>query len=115
MVDLYQTAISGYSIMWLYVMFDLPVETKRQRRDAALFRKNLLKDGFAMHQYSVYIRHCASQEAATVHINRVKMLVPDEGMVSVLKVTDRQFSDTLQFVGKKAKPPPKMPAQLEFF
>ena len=101
--------------MWLYVMFDLPVETKSQRRRATQFRKNLMKDGFGMHQFSVYIRHCASGESAAVHIERVKQLVPDEGMVSILKVTDKQFGDTIHIVGKRAKTPPKAPQQLEFF
>ena len=63
-----QDAICGYKIMWLYVMFDLPVDTKAQRKRAALFRKNLLKDGFGMHQFSVYTRHCASYGSADVHI-----------------------------------------------
>ena len=110
-----QEAVNGYKLMWLYVMFDLPVETKRQRRRAAQFRKNLLKDGFGMHQFSVYIRHCASYGAAEVHIERVRNLVPDEGSVSILKVTDKQFENTIHFVGKKAKPPPRTPMQLEFF
>jgi len=110
-----QTVLNGYAIMWLYVMFDLPVETKLQRKVAARFRKDLIKDGFVMHQFSVYIRHCASNEAATVHIGRVKRLVPDEGLVSILKVTDKQFGDTIQLVGRKRKPPPPAPVQLEFF
>lgn len=110
-----QEALNEYRIVWLYVMFDLPVETKRQRRNAARFRKDLLKDGFGMHQFSVYIRHCASYEAATVHINRVKGMVPDDGSVSILKVTDKQFGDTINIIGKKYKAPPQAPVQLEFF
>ena len=110
-----QKAINGYKIMWLYVMFDLPVETKTQRRHAALFRKNLLKDGFGMHQFSVYIRHCASYSSADVHIERVRNMVPDEGSVSILKVTDKQFENTVHIVGKKSRPPLQTPLQLEFF
>lgn len=110
-----QNALNGYRIVWLYVMFDLPVETKAQRKHAAQFGKNLVKDGFGMHQFSVYIRHCASYESATVHINRIKHMVPDEGSVSILKVTDKQFESTVNFVGKKYKPPPAAPLQLEFF
>ena len=110
-----QDAINGYKVMWLYVMFDLPVETKSQRRRAALFRKNLIKDGFCMHQFSVYIRHCASYGAADVHVERVRHMVPDEGSVSILKVTDKQFENTIHIVGMKAKPPPATPLQLEFF
>ena len=110
-----QEARNGYKVMWLYVMFDLPVETKAQRKRATQFRKDLLKDGFGMHQYSVYIRHCASYASADVHIERVKLLVPDEGSVSILKVTDKQFENTVHIVGKRAKRPPTTPIQLEFF
>ena len=48
--------------MWVMVMFDLPVGTKRQRKVAARFRKDLLEDGFWMLQFSVYARPCSSQE-----------------------------------------------------
>ena len=64
--------LNAYRIMWLLVMFDLPVTTKHERKEAALFPKNLEKDGFAMHQFSVYMRYCASLESANVHIKRVK-------------------------------------------
>src|SRR5690554_7679418 len=56
--------LNGYRIMWLFVFFDLPTDTKKNRRNAGLFRKNLIKDGFTMMQYSVYMRHCASSESA---------------------------------------------------
>ena len=101
--------------MWLLVCFDLPVLTKVQRHEATTFRKNLLKDGFAMMQYSVYIRPCASNEAMQVHITRVKCMTPPEGMVSILRITDKQFSQTINFFGRKRKPPPPAPVQLEFF
>lgn len=109
------SALNGYDLMWLYVMFDLPVDTKARRKASARFRKDLLKDGFVMHQFSVYIRHCASLQSAAVHIDRVRQLVPDEGFVSVLKVTDKQFGETIHIQGRRAKPPPPSPAQLELF
>jgi len=66
--------LSGYRFMWLVVLFDLPVDTRRARREYARFRKALLKDGFTRMQYSVYVRHCASQENAAVHAQRVKRI-----------------------------------------
>ena len=54
--------LNAYRIMWLFVFFDLPTHTKTERRHAAQFRKALEKDGFAMMQYSVYVRHCVSKE-----------------------------------------------------
>ncbi|MBQ9770227.1 MAG: CRISPR-associated endonuclease Cas2 [Lentisphaeria bacterium] len=101
--------------MWLYVFFDLPTNTKAQRHEAARFRKGLLQDGFTMMQYSVYIRHCASKESFEVHLKRVKSMVPPEGIVSALQVTDKQFGATVNFIGKRATPPPETPLQLEFF
>ncbi len=107
--------LSAYRCMWLVVMFDLPVDTKKARRDYARFRKGLLKDGFVKMQYSVYIRHCASEENAVVHVARVDRMVPDDGEVRVLTITDKQFERMRVFWGKKRKPPEKPPAQLELF
>lgn len=108
-------SISHYKTMWLYAMFDLPVVTKAQRRRATQFRKGLLKDGFSMLQYSVYIRHCASKENMEVHERRVKMMTPEDGMVSLLAVTDCQFGEMKTLYGKKAKRVPTQPVQLELF
>ncbi len=63
---------SEYRIMWVLVLFDLPTETKKDKKAYAEFRKNLQKDGFTMFQFSIYVRHCASCENAEVHIKRVK-------------------------------------------
>ena len=108
-------ALSQYRAMWLFVCFDLPVLTKTPRREAARFRKNLLKDGFSMMQYSVYVRPCATNETMNVHLERIKGLVPPEGMVSVLRITDRQFAETQTICGSKRVEPPKAPLQLELF
>lgn len=101
--------------MWLFVFFDLPTMTKTERRDAALFRKNLEKDGFRMMQYSVYTRHCASRERCEVHIRRVRKLLPPSGIVSILCVTDKQFGDIINYWGKIEQKKRKTPQQLEFF
>ena len=68
--------VSSYQLMWILVMFDLPTETKRQRKDASDFRKYLLKDGFTMFQFSIYVRNCASRENTKVHIDRIKNCIP---------------------------------------
>ena len=109
------TALSAYQVMWLFVFFDLPTNTKKQRHDAARFRKDLVQDGFTMMQYSVYVRHCASKESLTAHLKRLQLVIPDEGLVSALQVTDRQFGNTINFVGRRSAPPPETPLQLEFF
>lgn len=107
--------ISQYRVMWLMVFFDLPTETKKEKRIHAEFRKNLIRDGFTMFQFSIYIRHCASKENMNVHINRVKKLVPEKGKVGILSITDKQFGDMELFVGVKEKKPQIEELQLELF
>ncbi len=110
-----QTRLNAYHIMWLFVFFDLPVTTQKERRQATRFRKDLLNDGFSMMQFSVYSRHCASKESAEVHIKRVKKSVPEKGQVSILSVTDKQYGNICNYWGKKSKPVPEGPKQLEMF
>jgi CRISPR-associated protein Cas2 len=107
--------ISGYRCMWIVAMFDLPVDTRKARRAYAQFRKSLLKDGFAQMQYSVYIRHCASEENADVHVARVESALPEDGEVRVLSITDKQFERMRVFWGKLRKPVEAPPRQLELF
>ena len=107
--------LNTYRIMWLFVFFDLPTETKKDRRNAQQFRKNLLKDGFTMMQFSVYTRHCASSESADVHEIRINKLLPPLGKVSILRITDKQFGNILNFWGKFETPKEPAPSQLELF
>lgn len=107
--------LNGYRIMWLFVFFDLPTETKKDKRNASQFRGNLLKDGFSMMQYSVYIRHCASGESADVHEKRINRLVPPLGKVSVLRITDKQFGMVINYLGKSKQESSNSPTQLELF
>ena len=110
-----QIRLNAYHIMWLFVFFDLPVTLKKDRKAASRFRKDLLKDGFGMMQFSVYNRHCASKESATVHVKRIKSFIPEKGQVSILQVTDKQYGDIMNFWGKKSDPLPEGPKQLELF
>lgn len=106
--------LNAYRIMWIMVFFDLPTETKADRKAASQFRKKLLKDGFIMFQFSIYLRHCASRENAAVHLKRVKNLLPDKGSVGIMTITDKQFGDMLIYHSKKeqAKQTPNLQLQL---
>ena len=107
--------ISAYRTMWLMVYFDLPVDTKEDRFNYSKFRKALLKDGFFMHQYSVYIRHCVTLEAMESHINKVVSNLPKYGKISLIQITDKQFENIKHYWGRSAVPSPIAPRQLEIF
>ena len=104
-----------YRIMWVFVFFDLPTETKKDRREYALFRKSLQKDGFSMLQYSIYVRHCNSRENADVHIKRVKSFLAPKGEIIVFTLTDKQFGMMEFFRGRSIEQRPEVPQQLELF
>lgn len=104
-----------YRIMWVMVFFDLPTETKKERKNAALFRKRLIEDGFIMFQFSIYMRHCPSHENAETHIRRVKSLLPEYGQVGILCITDKQFGKMEIFSEAKPQKIPPQYIQLELF
>ena len=93
--------LSEYRVMWVFVFFDLPTYTALERKAASGFRQSLLKDGFSMFQYSIYMRHCASAENAAVHVRRVKNMLPEEGDVVIMTITDKQFGMMEHFSSRK--------------
>ncbi|MDR2963335.1 MAG: CRISPR-associated endonuclease Cas2 [Bacteroidales bacterium] len=107
--------LNQYRIMWVLVFFDLPTETKKERKAAADFRKHLICDGFTMFQFSMYLRHCPSMENAEVHIKRVKNHLPEHGYVGILSITDKQFGGMELFHGRKEKEKQVGWQQLELF
>lgn len=107
--------LSEYRFMWVLVFFDLPTETKKEKKTYADFRKNLQKDGFTMFQFSIYIRHCGSKENADVHIKRVKSFLPIYGQVGILCITDKQFGNIELFSAKKIQAVNTPGQQLELF
>ena len=106
---------SEYRIMWILVFFDLPTETRKERKAAADFRKQLMGDGFTMFQFSIYVRHCASKENAEVHVRRVKAMLPEYGQVAMITITDKQFGDIELFNNQRETPPASPGLQLELF
>lgn len=106
---------SEYRIMWVLVFFDLPTETKKERKLYSDFRQSLLNDGFTMFQFSIYLRHCPSRENAEVHIRRTKASLPPAGQVGILCITDKQFGQMELFFGRKEGKKETPVQQLELF
>ena len=112
--DLYER-FNAYRLMWLLVAFDLPTDTKAARKSYTRFRKALLKDGFTMFQYSMYVRLCASRENWDVHCKRVKAALPTYGHICLIPITDKQFGMIELYFGAKPVANPTGPSQLELF
>ncbi len=108
-------AIAAYRVMWLFVLFDLPVQTREERRDYTRFRKKVLSLGFSQLQYSVYAKHIASEQAGEHLKTHVVGALPPGGQVRLLAVTDHQFGKMEVYYGRMRRPAESPPLQISLF
>ncbi|WP_333593322.1 CRISPR-associated endonuclease Cas2 [Aminobacterium colombiense] len=101
--------------MWVIAMFDLPVDTGENRKAYTTFRKKLLNEGFMMLQFSVYARFCSSHDSASTYRARIKKVLPPNGQVRLIYLTDHQFGRMEVFNGKKRTSPEGKPKQIMLF
>lgn len=101
--------------MWLVVLFDLPVGTKKQRKAATGFRLKLLDLGFEMTQFSVYLRFCAGKEQAEVYQRKIEQAMPSSGKVHIIAITDKQYENIRTYRGRNREQSPQNPAQYALF
>ncbi|WP_162006843.1 CRISPR-associated endonuclease Cas2 [Roseimaritima sediminicola] len=101
--------------MWLVTMFDLPVTSKRHRRNYTRFRNRLLDYGFDRLQFSVYARFCGSEARGTQIQRQIEAEMPTEGYIRFLMVTDRQFAKMSSFHKAILQDNEQKPAQILLF
>lgn len=89
--------------MRLLIMFDLPMDNNSEKREYREFRQFLIKNGFLMLQYSVYARICTNQEMVNNYIKKVEKVLPSDGAVRGLVITEKQYEKMKIFLGKKSK------------
>lgn len=109
------TFLSGYRLMWILVMFDLPTDTKPQRKAAGDFRNFLLDEGFERSQFSIYARFINGKEAFESRVRRIERALPSQGDVQVLTLTDRQYRDIVHFSDQGRQRARENPSQLVLF
>lgn len=107
--------LSGYRLMWVLVMFDLPVDTPEAVKSANDFRNDLLDFGFERCQYSVYLRFVEGREQAGTITRRVQGVLPSGGKVYVLYFTDKQYTGIIRFENRKRRNKPQNPEQFQLF
>lgn len=101
--------------MWVVALFDLPVLTKTERKEATAFRNLLLDEGFMMMQFSVYIRHVVGKEQADALAKTIGSQIPVGGKVGVLFFTDKQYGAIQSYRGSSLVKRKPAPDQLQLF
>ncbi len=107
--------LNGYRIMWMLVMFDLPVVDPEERAAATQFRLHLLDMGFSRAQLSVYMRFCTNHAQIQTYCQRVENALPKGGQVNILQLTDKQYERIISFQGRFKQPAQKTPDQFDLF
>jgi len=107
--------LNAYRLMWVFVYFDLPSVTKKEKKRYRIFKSGLEENGFQMLQYSIYVRHCTSREMAEVHKKRVKKMLPVQGHIVVHYITDKQFAMMEVYHSAKKRKQESPPGQLTLF
>ncbi|NYT25809.1 CRISPR-associated endonuclease Cas2 [Alcaligenaceae bacterium] len=107
--------LSGYRLMWMLVMFDLPVLEKAERKAATDFRNTLLDLGFDMSQFSVYVRFCTGPAQVETYCRRVEAALPPGGKVNIIQFTDKQYERIISFHCRSRQGPQKAPDQFNLF
>ncbi len=92
----------SYRYMRVLVFFDLPTITSKNKRDYRKFRKSLIKAGFYMLQESVYCKLELNHTTLNFTKEYVIKNSPDEGLVQLLTVTEKQFSKMEYIVGNSS-------------
>lgn len=82
-------------------MFDMPTETVEERKAYRKFRKFLLSEGFIMHQFSIYSKILLNGTANKAMILRLQQNNPKKGLITVLTVTEKQFSKMIYINGER--------------
>ncbi|MEE1289438.1 MAG: CRISPR-associated endonuclease Cas2 [Spirochaetota bacterium] len=89
--------LSRYELMWMMVLFDLPVVESDERKAATDFRNFLLDNGFGMVQYSIYIKLFSGKDACEKYYKLIKNNLPPRGKVDILTITDKQYANIISY------------------
>ena len=95
--------LNHYQILWIFVFFDLPTFSKRDRKRAHGFRCDLLKNGFTQYQKSIYIRHCFTRDKKDRIIRQIELFLPPKGKVSMMYITDKQYGEIKNYLQRQKK------------
>lgn len=86
--------------MRIILFFDLPSVTKTDHREYTRFKKILEMKGFFMLQESVYTKLALNQSVVDATMKEIKQKVPKDGLISVLVITEQQFSSIEHILGE---------------
>ncbi len=92
--------IMNFRFMRTLLFFDLPVETSTQRKDYRKFVKEIISLGFYRLQESVFVKLSIDMQGVLATTAKLKGLLPKEGNIITLSITEKQFSSMSFLLGE---------------
>ena len=92
---------SLYKQVRVLVLYDLPMIDSEDRKEYTKFRRNILKLGCYLVQFSVYAKVIKNEIYYKSFIQKLKAILPERGEVRVIKLTEKQYQDMLFLNGSK--------------
>lgn len=86
--------------MRMILFFDLPSVTTKDTREYNRFLRSIKKMGFIMLQESVYTKLALNPSVVGSSMIELKKILPPEGIISVLTITENQFTSIEHLIGK---------------
>jgi CRISPR-associated protein Cas2 len=82
------------------IMFDLPSVMSSDRRSYSKFMKFLRSEGFVIMQESIYTKLLLNNTAAILMQDKIRKNSPKKGLVQMLIITEKQFSNIQNISGE---------------
>lgn len=92
---------SLYKQVRVLILYDLPMTEIAERKEYIKFRKDILKLGCYLVQFSVYAKVIKNEIYYNAFIEKLKNILPEKGEVRVIKLTEKQYEDMIFLNGTK--------------
>ena len=87
--------------MRLILFFDLPSKEDYEKKDYRFFHNSLIKNGYVMMQFSVYIKAINSFSKVQREIDKIRKEISRSGNIRVLAITEKQHLNMVIILGRK--------------
>src|SRR5205085_12372422 len=89
--------------MKIIVLYYFPTLTKENRNYFRYFHKYLLRSGYYMLQFSVYVKLCHTFDYAQESAQKLEKNCPKLGNVRYFLITEKQFRNMKMIAGKETQ------------
>ena len=87
--------------MRILLLFDLPSVEAYEKKEYRIFKQALVKNGYTMMQFSVYMKPINGQIKVESEIKKLSKYLPDSGNIRLIQVTEKQYQEMYMILGNK--------------